>query len=147
MNKKFLSILCVLFFLNGPSFAQEVKTAVKNVAVLEKGTATQKKISVEYPVYNQAYLLSVKFELTAQPDGKTALVISGKIENRLFRELINTEVTIELFDKNGTRLETLTAEVRPHIIDKKDKFGNFSVQDEYRSDITSCKIEITWQGK
>ncbi|HSV43137.1 MAG TPA: hypothetical protein VLJ10_01155 [Candidatus Bathyarchaeia archaeon] len=146
MIKNLLSILLAVLVLNNVSLAQ-TETVTKNIPVLEDGAVAKKKISVEYPIYNQAYLRSVQFELTAQPDDKTVLVISGKIENRLVRELINAEVVINLFDKDATAIETLIAEVRPRILGKKEKFGQFSVQSQHGPDIVACKIEITWQGK
>jgi len=139
-----LWIILFLFLLSpAASLAQtEVKKQTHTFSLKGSSSSHEIRFKTEYPLYTQARLRNLKAEIK-----NSSLVISGNIENMLKRELHNAMIVISLLDKDGAELETLQAKVFPIILERDDRFGRFSAETRYSPEISSCNIEIIWQGK
>lgn len=146
MRKIFFIILFCTLISPHFSFSQN-NAIIENIFIKKDGIATEHKIQVEYPFYNQARIRSIQFEILNSEGKNPVLKISGRIENMLKRKLNNAEMTVELFNADGSSVEILQQKIMPRSIERGKRFGNFFVETNYSEGISSCKIDIIWPGK
>ena len=146
MNKRFLIIFCVLIATTSLAIAQE-DIHNEKITIKKDGVLSSQTILVEYPILNQARINNITFEIINIAGSASTLRISGRIQNMLKRDLINAEVIIEFFDTEKALINTLQKKAVPNSIKQENRFGTFSIETPFSEKMSSCKINIIWQGK
>lgn len=144
MKKIIFITLCFLAFTAHLSFSQTITT--EHLFIQKNGSATAHEISAQYSIYNQAKFRNLIFEIIDSESANPKLKISGKIKNILSRNLLNAEVIITCSGPEEA-IAPMQKKILPRLIKQGEQSRNFSVEINYTKEISSCTIDVTWQGK